>query len=121
MSENRTFGGNPRGGSASSVRFSDIHSAGPSPKSGHGQDPVTSRPRAGILPAMATTYDRFEKELKEIRMLNSTQALMRWDMETQMPPKGQELRAEQLGLVSGLVHEKSTSKAMGEWLEELSE
>ena len=66
------------------------------------------------------TYERFEKELKEIRMLNSAQALLHWDMETQMPPRGQEMRANQMGIISGLIHEKSTSSAMGQWLEELS-
>lgn len=63
--------------------------------------------------------DRIRAIDRDIRLLNHTMALLTWDQETQMPPKGIEERAEQLSLLEGLVHQRITSSEMGEILEAL--
>jgi carboxypeptidase Taq len=47
--------------------------------------------------------------------------LLEWDERTKMPPAGGAYRADQAGLVAGLVHQKQTSPIMGEWLTELAD
>jgi carboxypeptidase Taq len=66
------------------------------------------------------TYDKFEKSVKEIRLLSSANALLSWDHEVNMPKKGGEWRAEQMALLAGLIHDRMVSDEMGEMLEHLS-
>jgi carboxypeptidase Taq len=65
-------------------------------------------------------YDRFIAKVKETRTLGSIGSLLGWDQETYMPPKGHEHRAEQLAILSGLVHERTVSDEMGALLDELA-
>ncbi len=46
-------------------------------------------------------------------------ALMGWDQQTYMPPKGAEERGEQMATLSRLIHEMGTSEEMGKLLDEL--
>lgn len=66
-------------------------------------------------------YHRFIEKVREIRLLESVAALLEWDQETMMPPKGVEYRAAQLALISGLAHEKLTADEFAELLDELSQ
>jgi carboxypeptidase Taq len=52
--------------------------------------------------------------LRETSSLGSVLALVRWDQETYMPPAGAAARAEQVELVSKMLHERKTSKRLGE-------
>jgi len=66
-----------------------------------------------------STYAKFETAVKEIKLLGSANALLSWDQETYMPPKGGAWRAEQLSLLAGLVHDRLVADEMGEMLERL--
>lgn len=55
-------------------------------------------------------------EMREIAVLQSVAATMSWDQETMMPPKGAALRADQLQLLSRVIHERRTSKKFGDLL-----
>lgn len=46
--------------------------------------------------------------------LRSIAALLGWDQETYMPRRGGESRAEQMALLAGMMHERGTSKEMGD-------
>ncbi len=59
--------------------------------------------------------------VREAAVLASVGNLVSWDQETMMPPKGAGLRAEQLSMLSGMVHEKSTHPRVGELLGECEE
>ena len=59
-------------------------------------------------------YDALLSELREIENLRSVERLLAWDQETKMPAKGSASRAEQLQLMSGLVHERSSSDKLGD-------
>ena len=69
---------------------------------------------------MPNAYDSYRKEMREIAALNSAQALLSWDQETCMPPRGLEARAEARSLMSGLVHDRIVSPRLGDLLAELS-
>ncbi len=61
-------------------------------------------------------YDKLICRSREVALLGSCAGMLGWDRETYMPKKGAEHRADQLGLVSGLCHEKATDPRVGELL-----
>ena len=60
-----------------------------------------------------------KNRLMEIQDLSKAEAVLGWDQETMMPPKGGPARAEQLATLSRIVHEKFTSPEVGKLLEAL--
>lgn len=65
---------------------------------------------------MQAAYTELIRELKQTALLASCSAVLSWDEQTYMPPAGAAHRADQLSLLSGLVHERSTSPRVGELL-----
>jgi carboxypeptidase Taq len=61
-----------------------------------------------------TPYRALLAELREIAVLGSVSATLGWDQEVMMPPAAASLRGDQAALLSGLVHERRTSPALGE-------
>jgi carboxypeptidase Taq len=59
--------------------------------------------------------------LAEVIDLIYVEALLEWDQQTYMPPGGAAGRAEQLGTISKLIHEKITSDEVGQLLAEAQE
>ncbi len=51
---------------------------------------------------------------REAATLGSVQALLNWDQETYMPHAAAEHRAQQQALMAGLIHERRTSKRIGD-------
>jgi carboxypeptidase Taq len=66
--------------------------------------------------AAARAYDELRRELREIELFASSAALLSWDQETMMPPNATPLRAEQIAVLSQLVHERRTSASFGDLL-----
>lgn len=64
-------------------------------------------------------YDKLIEKAKAIVTLQSTAAILRWDMETKMPPKGITLRSEQLALLMGIEHKMITDPEIGTLLEKI--
>lgn len=64
-------------------------------------------------------YEELCKTLKEIALLNSCAGLLGWDQRTYMPRGGSAHRADQLGLIAGMTHEKFTSPRIGELLSQV--
>ncbi|CAN5733665.1 hypothetical protein BH23GEM3_BH23GEM3_15340 [soil metagenome] len=62
-------------------------------------------------------YQSLVAALREAGTLGSAVAVLSWDQETMMPARGAELRAEQLALLSTLVHQRRTDPRIGEWLD----
>ena len=63
---------------------------------------------------MSEHYTNLTSRLRETAMLGSVGELLAWDQETMMPPSGARFRAEELAVVSSLVHRKATDAAVGE-------
>ena len=64
-------------------------------------------------------YSNLTRLLREAALLGSCGSVLSWDEQTYMPTNGAAHRAEQLGLLAGLTHERSTSPQIGELLTEL--
>ena len=64
-------------------------------------------------------YANLTDELKKTALLGSCSSVLSWDEQTYLPPGGAEHRANQLGLLAGLVHERATSPRLGELLSEI--
>lgn len=67
-----------------------------------------------------TAYEIFHDKLRRIADVGYASAVLNWDQETYMPPKGAALRAQQLATLAGIAHEMMTDKALGELFESLS-
>jgi carboxypeptidase Taq len=57
--------------------------------------------------------------MRRLTDLRSALALMQWDQETYMPPKGAGFRAQQVATLSEMAHELATSEKLGALLESL--
>jgi carboxypeptidase Taq len=68
---------------------------------------------------MSQALQELRQRLAEISDLSSAAGLLGWDQQTMMPSGANDLRAEQLGTLSGIVHERFTDDAIGRLLGEL--
>jgi carboxypeptidase Taq len=64
-------------------------------------------------------YSELTRHLREAALIASCSSVLSWDEQTFMPKKGSSHRAEQLGLLAGLAHERATAPRIGELLSEL--
>jgi carboxypeptidase Taq len=64
-------------------------------------------------------FAELRHRLGEVDDLRASAWLLRWDLETTMPPGGADVRAEQLGTLAGIAHERFTADELGALLEEL--
>lgn len=73
---------------------------------------------------MTTIESRYQELLtllREAAVLNSCASLLGWDEQTYLPRDGADHRAEQLAMLAGLTHERSTAPRIGELLSELEQ
>ncbi|HUW59484.1 MAG TPA: carboxypeptidase M32 [Candidatus Bathyarchaeia archaeon] len=68
---------------------------------------------------MATDIDTLREMLGSIADIRSALALLEWDQETHMPPRGGDARANQIATVSAIAHREFTNPALGDILDEL--
>lgn len=68
---------------------------------------------------MKSTIDAFKELLGEVLDAQAAIALLQWDEEVKMPPKGAAARGRQLATLSQWVHAAFTSDAMGRHIQEL--
>ena len=64
-------------------------------------------------------YKQYKEELQKIADIKYASALLQWDQETYLPPKGADTRGRQIATLSELAHEKFTDEKFGKLLEEL--
>ncbi len=68
---------------------------------------------------MEEKYYQLKEILAEIADLQFAAALLNWDQQTYMPPKGNQDRGHQLATLKRLAHERLTSDRVGRLLDEL--
>ena len=68
---------------------------------------------------MPAAYDELRTRLAEINDIARVVGLAAWDQRTNMPPAGAPVRAEQLGTLTRIVHERFVSDEIGRLLEDL--
>ena len=66
-------------------------------------------------------YTQLIEESKQRSLLESCSSVLAWDEQTYLPTGGAELRANQLSMLAGMIHERATSSRIGDLLEELSD
>jgi carboxypeptidase Taq len=71
------------------------------------------------MPETQTVYQTLITTTKETSLLGSVNSILGWDERTQLPVKGTEHRANQMSLMSRLIHERATHPSIGEMLGEL--
>jgi carboxypeptidase Taq len=57
---------------------------------------------------LKSDYDKLMAKIKDIIVLGAVQSIVHWDMETKMPPRGINLRSQQLALLSQIDHRMTT-------------
>jgi carboxypeptidase Taq len=68
-----------------------------------------------------STYEKLVRFVHETAVLQSIDALLGWDERCLLPPAAADYRAEQMTLLTGLVHQRQTDQRLGEWLAELGD
>jgi len=66
-------------------------------------------------------YRFLVKRLQDLALMRSCGAVLSWDEQTNLPPCGAELRANQLALMAGLSHDLAIAPEMGELLTKLED
>jgi carboxypeptidase Taq len=69
---------------------------------------------------LISSYKKLLEKTKNITILNSAAAILHWDMETMMPPKGIKLRSLQISMLSRIGHQMSTDPEIGRLLKEIT-
>ena len=59
--------------------------------------------------------------LKKTAALGQVAGIISWDQETMMPEKGAEQRAEQSGVMAGLIHKQNTDPRIPDWIAAIDE
>lgn len=73
------------------------------------------------MTSIESRYQELLTLLREAAVLNSCASLLGWDEQTYLPRAGADHRAEQLAMLAGLTHERSTAPRIGELLTELEQ
>lgn len=71
------------------------------------------------MPDHHSLYAQYRNHLVRLADVRHSAAVLHWDMETYMPPKGARFRGQQLATLSGIAHEMFTDPGFGELLEKL--
>jgi carboxypeptidase Taq len=68
---------------------------------------------------LQSNYDKLLAKAKQVIILDTVQSLVHWDMQTKMPPKGINLRSQQLAMLSQLEHQISTDPELEKLLSQI--
>jgi carboxypeptidase Taq len=64
-------------------------------------------------------YHLYKQTLQKIADIKYASAVLQWDQETYLPPKGNDIRGQQIATLTELAHEKFTDAKTGDLLQEL--
>lgn len=67
-----------------------------------------------------STFERVCEHVQQTALWGAISELLGWDERTMLPPAAGGYRAEQMTVLSGLLHDRQTDPQLGQWLEELS-
>ncbi|RLI01058.1 carboxypeptidase M32 [Candidatus Bathyarchaeota archaeon] len=69
------------------------------------------------MSSLKENYKRLLEQSKELAVVQSAGAILQWDMETKMPPKGVELKSQQLAFLEKTAHQLLTNPEVGKVLD----
>ncbi|HEX2533618.1 MAG TPA: carboxypeptidase M32 [Chitinophagaceae bacterium] len=64
-------------------------------------------------------YGQYQEKMRRIADIRNATALLQWDQETYLPPKGAAFRGQQISTLSELSHNLFTEEALGRLLQDL--
>lgn len=65
-------------------------------------------------------YEQYKTKMQKIADVKYASAVLQWDQETYLPPKGNAIRGKQIATLSEIAHEQFTDEKLGNLLHELS-
>jgi carboxypeptidase Taq len=68
--------------------------------------------------SIVSSYKKLLEKTKDAATLGTAAAILHWDMETKMPPRGIKMRSLQLAMLSKIGHKMSTDPEIGRLLQE---
>ena len=68
----------------------------------------------------AELYTEYKTKMQKIADVKYSSAVLQWDQETYLPPKGNDFRGRQIATLSEIAHEQFTSESLGALLLELN-
>ena len=69
---------------------------------------------------LRTAYNKLLSKTKDLIVLQTTEGIIQWDMETKMPPRAVEQRSLQLALLSRINHKMSVDPEIGRLLKQIA-
>jgi len=69
--------------------------------------------------ATKNLYEAYKTKMQKIADLKYASAVLQWDQETYLPPKGNDFRGGQIATLSEIAHEHFTDEKLGQLLNEL--
>jgi carboxypeptidase Taq len=66
-----------------------------------------------------SSLDKLKERMAELADLAGVEMLLSWDQLVMMPEQGGAARAQQIGTLARLTHERATAEEIGDWLSEL--
>jgi carboxypeptidase Taq len=72
------------------------------------------------MPASTDLYQQYRSTLQKIADVRYASAVLQWDQETYLPPKGGAVRGQQIATLSEIAHQQFTDDKFGALLQELS-
>lgn len=68
----------------------------------------------------SSLYEQYKTKMQKIADVKYASAVLQWDQETYLPPKGNDGRGRQIATLSELSHEQFTEESIGRFLSELN-
>ena len=72
------------------------------------------------MPNSAQLYQKYKTALQKIADVKYASAVLQWDQETYLPPKGNTIRGRQIATLSEIAHQQFTDEKIGALLNELA-
>ena len=73
-----------------------------------------------LTKSSADLYSEYESRMRKIADIKNAAAILQWDEETYLPPKGAAFRGQQMASLSEVAHEWLTAASLGDLLAELN-
>jgi len=73
------------------------------------------------MPSVTEQYDQYKTALQKIADVKYASAVLQWDQETYLPPKGADMRGRQIATLAEIAHQQFTDPALGALLKALNE
>ena len=71
------------------------------------------------MPDSKALYSQYKTEMTALADVRFATAVLQWDQETYLPPKGAHFRGQQISTLTEIAHRMATSEKLGALLQEL--